>query len=513
MKTNNASRRLFLRQAGALSFLGNSAAPFALNLAAAGSAAAMSGGDYKALVCVCLVGGNDAYNTVLATDPASWANYNAVRNQAPEPIALHAPGVAPNPGAEAGSPARLGGALPIAPTNPQGRTFALHPLLAPLQAMFNNDRRLAVVANIGPLVAPTTKAQYASVIHPRPARLFSHNDQLSNWQSFASEGSSRGWGGRMVDLLGSMNSNASFGAISAGGNAVWLSGQTTRQYQVNTNGAILYGVDPSGSLYGSHDIGAALHRIASHTTTSHLFEADYAALTQRSMEAELVMRTALRPGSNPLWGTPVSGTYDPNADPKLQFVSPITGRPTVSLLAKQLQVVARMIDASGAAGIGARRQVFFVSLGGFDTHNSQNASHAELMATLAHGLRYFDTTLGNLGARDKVTTFTASDFGRSFTSNGDGTDHGWGGHHFVMGGAVKGGDIYGRFPTIAAKNRNDNYFDGSTDQLLNGVLLPQFSVDQYGATLARWFGVSDGQLNDVFPNLANFGTRNLGFMA
>ncbi len=262
MTSSNASRRLFLRQAGALSFLGSSAAPFALNLAAMGSAAAMSGGDYKALVCVYLSGGNDAYNTVLATDTTSWNNYTAVRNQAPESIALLSPGVAPNPGAAAGSPARLGGVLPIAPTNPQGRSFALHPQLASLQSMFNNDRRLAIVANVGPLVMPTTKAQYASITHPRPPRLFSHNDQQSNWQSFASEGSTRGWGGRMVDLLASMNSNATFSAISAGGNAVWLSGQTVRQYQVNTNGAILYGVDTGGSLYGSHDIGAraATHR-------------------------------------------------------------------------------------------------------------------------------------------------------------------------------------------------------------------------------------------------------------
>ena len=512
MTSSNASRRLFLRQAGALSLLGSSAAPLALNLAAIGSAAAMSSGDYKALVCVFLTGGNDAYNTVLATDPASWRNYTAVRDQAPDSIALQAPGVAPNPGAVAGSPARLGGVLPISPTNAQGRSFALHPQLGLLQAMFDNDRRLAIVANVGPLVVPTTKTQYDNIRHPLPAKLFSHNDQMSNWQSFASEGSTRGWGGRMADLLASMNSNATFSAISAGGNAVWLSGQTIRQYQVNTNGAILYGVDTGGSLYGSHDIGAALQRIARQPTTSHVFEKDYAALTQRSMDAELVLRNALQPGGRAPWGTPMQGTYDAKADPKLQYVSPISGRATPSLLARQLQVVARMIDASGAPGVGARRQVFFVQIGAFDTHNSQNAVHAEQMAMLAHGLRYFDTTLGQLGARDKVTTFTASDFGRSFTSNGNGTDHGWGGHHFVMGGAVRGGDIYGRFPVLAAKNRNDNEFDGSADQLLNGVLLPQVSVDQYGATLARWFGVSDSQLGDVFPNLANFGTRNLGFI-
>ncbi len=183
-------------------------------------------------------------------------------------------------------------------------------------------------------------------------------------------------------------------------------------------------------------------------------------------------------------------------------------------LAQQLQVVARMIDASSAGGVQARRQVFFVSMGGFDTHDNQNRNHADLMARLAHALRYFDTTLGAMGARNAVTTFTASDFGRTFTSNGDGTDHGWGAHHFVMGGAVRGGDLYGNFPVLGAKNANNNNFDSSPNQLGNGALLPETSVDQLGATLGRWFGLSDGQLLDVFPNLANHvaGRRNLGFM-
>jgi uncharacterized protein (DUF1501 family) len=156
--------------------------------------------------------------------------------------------------------------------------------------------------------------------------------------------------------------------------------------------------------------------------------------------------------------------------------------------------------------------VFFVSMGGFDTHDAQNRNQADLMARLGHALRYFDTTLGALGLRNNVTTFTASDFGRTFTSNGDGTDHGWGSHHFVMGGAVRGGDIYGSFPTLGLKNTNNNFFDSSPDQVNNGSLLPTTSVDQFGATLARWFGVPDSSLNDIFPNLANFSQRNLGFM-
>ena len=164
--------------------------------------------------------------------------------------------------------------------------------------------------------------------------------------------------------------------------------------------------------------------------------------------------------------------------------------------------------------LGVKRQVFFVNLGGFDTHNSQNQTHADLMARVAHALRYFDTTLGAINARNNVTTFTASDFGRTFTSNGDGTDHGWGAHQFVMGGAVRGGDLYGTCPTLVAKSSGSSDFN-SPDQLRNGALLPTTSVDQLGATLGRWFGLSDAQALQVFPNLANFtpAARYLGFMA
>ena len=177
MNHHNASRRLFLRHAGAMSaLLGPAAAPLALNLAAIGSASAQVAPDYKALVCLFLYGGNDAMNMVLPTDAASWANYSAVRNQMPESIALLAPGTAPNTGAAAASPQRLGGVLPITPTRAQGRTFALHPVMGSLQTLFNTDKRLAILPNIGPLVMPTTKAQYSQNAHPKPASLFSHND-------------------------------------------------------------------------------------------------------------------------------------------------------------------------------------------------------------------------------------------------------------------------------------------------------------------------------------------------
>ena len=511
----NATRRLFLHHANAMGLLAGAGAPMALNLLAAGSAAAQTAPDYKALVCLFLFGGNDAYNMVLPTDAASWAAYSTTRNQAPDSIALLAPGVVANAAAVAASPARLGGVLPLTPLNAQGRSFALHPLMGTLQTMFNTDGRLAILPNIGPLIKPTTKAQYGQSSYPKPASLFSHNDQQNTWQALAAEGATRGWGGRMGDALAAMNTRTVFTSVSAAGNAVWLSGQTIQQYQVGSTGAIRMGADTNGRLYGSTDLATALQRIASRSHGTHVFEADIAAVSQRSIDAEATLRTALKPASDASFGTaPATGTYNPNTDPKLLYDNPLTGVKSFNALAQQLQVVARMIDAGISGATGVKRQVFFVSLGGFDTHDFQNRSHADLYARIAQALRYFDTSLGTLGARSNVTTFTASDFGRTFTSNGDGTDHGWGSHHLVMGGAVKGGDLYGRFPTVGLKNSNNNSFDSSPDQLGNGALLPEVSVDQLGATLGRWFGVSDTALGGIFPNLANFDAskRNLGFM-
>lgn len=509
MTMTNASRRLFLRQAGALSVVGAAATPLALNLAAIGSAAAQSAGDYRALVCIFLFGGNDSLNMVLPTDAASWANYTAVRNQAPASIALLAPGTAPNPGAGRGTPAHLGGVLPIAPLNAQGRTYALHPSMGPLQTMFDTDKRLAIIANVGTLVEPLTKDQYTRGTGRKPASLFSHNDQQNIWQSFKPEGGTVGWGGRLGDLLASRNSRTIFTSISASGNAVWLAGQNVQQYQVSGNGAIRMGADSNGRIFGSGEVTAAMQRIVTRAHGTHAFEADLAAVAQRSMDAEASLRSALKAASDPLFGTPAAN-YSAGSDPKLQYDNPLTGGKSYNSLAQQLQIVARMIDAGPT--LGAHRQVFFVGLGGFDSHDNENSNNAVLMARLAHGMRYFDDTLGAMGKRDNVTAFTASDFGRTFTSNGDGTDHGWGAHHFVMGGAVKGGDLYGNFPVLGAKNASNNNFDSSPNQIGNGNLIPETSVDQLGATLARWFGVSDADALGVFPHLASFNTRNLGFM-
>jgi uncharacterized protein (DUF1501 family) len=284
---------------------------------------------------------------------------------------------------------------------------------------------------------------------------------------------------------------------------------------VGNSGAIRIGADSTGRTYGSTAVTDALARVVRGARDGHVLRADLAAISDRSIRAEETLRNALAPaGAAPFGTPPTSGTYNPANDPLLRYLNPLTGQQTTNSLAQQLQVVARLIDAGQRGATGVNRQVFFVSMGGFDSHDLQNRNHADLMARLNHALAYFDSVLGGLNARNNVTTFTASDFGRTFTSNGDGTDHGWGSHHFVMGGAVRGGDLYGSFPTLATKNTNNNNFDGSPDQLGNGALLPTRSVDQMGATLGRWFGLDDSELLQVFPNLANFNVadRNLGFM-
>jgi uncharacterized protein (DUF1501 family) len=505
----HASRRLFMRQAGALSLAAGAGAPLALNLLAAGSAVAQTAGDYRAVVCLFMFGGNDSFNMVLPTDSASWAAYSAMRAS----IAMPPVGTPPNLSASTSSLARWGGVLPIMPTNPQGRSYALHPLMGSLQTLFNTDRRLAVIANVGPLVVPTTKEQYNQPSHPRPPRLFSHNDQQSMWQTMMPEGATLGWGGRMADQLAASNSSTAFTAISAAGNAVWLSGQQVRQYQVSGMGAQRLGSDNNNRVYDSSAVATALTNIVGSAQGSHVLEADVAAIAARSIAAESTLRGALRPPSDPAFGTPASGSYNPSSEPKLMYLSPSSGKPEYSTLAQQLQVVARLVQAGMAGATGVKRQVFFVSVGGFDTHNNQNTQHNELMARVAHAMQYFDTALGAINARNNVTTFTASDFGRTFTTNGDGTDHGWGAHQFVMGGAVRGGDLFGTFPSLVAKKPGSNDFD-SPDQVKNGAMLPTTSVDQLGSTLGRWFGVSDSQALSVFPNLANFdaAARNLGFM-
>jgi len=505
---SNPTRRELLRRGSllglsqpVLSGLGG----LGLSLAAMGPAAAANTGGYKALVCLFLMGGNDSYNTLLATDSESWSAYAAARQASTEGIGLAAPGVPARNSASLH--ARLGGVLPIEPLNAQGRTLAVHPVLAGVRDLFATQR-LAFVSNVGPLSGPTTKTGFLAGTAPRPPKLFSHNDQQSVWQAFSTEGATRGWGGQMADRVLAANGRAMFTSVSMFGNAVWLSGQGARQYQMSPAGAIrVGGID--GKAFSSSTVQDTMLSLMRAARNNSVAEREHAAVVGRSLEAEALLRSTLPAvGAGP-WGT--GGLTNGAADPLLQFKDPETGTLMLNPAAQQLQAVARMIAARGALGMS--RQVFFVGLGGFDTHDTQQQRHTRLMAQLDHALAYFDGVTTQMGVADLVTTFTASDFGRTFASNGDGCDHGWGGHHMVMGGAVRGGDIYGKLPVYGLSDGKGGFT--SNDQLDAGALLPSTSVEAYAATLGRWFGLSDSELLAVLPNLKNWNLsqRNLGFMA
>ncbi|NBD20440.1 DUF1501 domain-containing protein [Aquabacterium fontiphilum] len=529
------ARRAFLRHAAALSSLGV-AAPLGLTLGTMTRAAAQSSGNsgYRALVCIFLYGGNDAFNTVLATDSDSWSHYlnhrdPSARNSADgsTPIALREAGIHPNPAASADSPDRLGGVLPISHAGRSvhtGRSFALHPALKETQNLYQTGHA-AVLANVGPLLAPTTKADWANARIAKPSKLFSHNDQQSMWQSFGPEGTQAGWAGRMGDLLMAGNGQGNsddvhlirryFTCMTPTNAAVWLSGHMVMPYQSGSSRVLTLG---NGSqIYGNRGVYAAAEAFLSATGRQDMMAQDHEQVVQRALRASGLLAPNLPSGGLGPWGTPTANNYDPNTDDLLRYLSPTTQTRRTNPLAVQLQMVARLIDTNRVAGLGMQRQFFMVGLGGFDTHDSQVRDHAERMAQLDHALKYFHTVLGSMPGgdmRSSVTTFTASEFGRTFTSNGDGTDHGWGGHQLIMGGAVQGGEVYGTFPQYSTANAQRVF--GSPDQIDNGSLLPTTSVDQVAYTLGRWMGVSASDMSTyaLLPNIGNFNssTHDLGFM-
>jgi uncharacterized protein (DUF1501 family) len=506
---SNPARRALLRQGAALALAQPALAglgTFGLSLAAMAPAAAAGTRGYKALVCLFLAGGNDAYNTLVATDSPSWTAYTAARETGAEGIALAAPGTPPSNETGASLHARLGGVLPISPLNPQGRTLAVHPVLGAVQSLFASQR-LAFVSNVGPLVGPTSKAAFIAGTAPRPPKLFSHNDQQSVWQSFSAEGSSRGWGGLMADRAMAANGNSMFTAVSLSGNSVWLSGQGVRSYQMASSGAIhIGGVD--GRTFGSTTVQEKLLGVVRGARNNSVLERDHTAVVSRSLQAEGVLTAAMPGAGAGPWGTPGLPAGEP--DPLLQYLDPETGLMMPNPTAAQLQAVARMIAARGTLNMS--RQIFFVGVPGYDTHDTQQQRHTRLLAQLAHALAYFDSVTTQMGVAEMVTTFTASDFGRTFAANGDGCDHGWGGHHMVMGGAVAGGDIYGKLPVYGTADGQGGFT--SDDQLAGGMLLPSTSVEAYAATLGSWFGLTNLELLEVLPGLNrwNFSQRNLGFM-
>ena len=473
MRKIDHSRRQFMKTASYAAMAGVTASPIMHSmraLAAMTSHAAAAATDYRALVCVYLQGGNDGHGSLIATDTDSFAAFTKARS-----------------GAE-GLAYSLGDLLPIVPTSAQsGRTFALNPYLTGVQNLFNAGRA-AMVANTGTLIEPISKAQWNSGTAPLPRSLFSHFDQTNAWEAIAADGANRGWGGRMADLFESMNSNTAFTCISTSGTSLFLSGQTAFQLRVSAAGA-LAADGLANPLFGSAQASAAMQSIISADDTN-LFAKEYAVIVRRSLEAQAALAAAMAPAGP-------AGVPNPT-----QYLDPATGKLTNNQLANSLQTVARVI--AGRSALGVSRQVFFVQLGGFDTHDTQAKRHSTLLSQLGAAFEYFDQLMITAGLSNQVTLFTASDFGRTLTANSDGTDHGWGSHHIVAGGAVAGQNIYGEYPIIGTNQAND---------VGQGRLIPTTAVEQYGGTLARWMGLSDSQVREVFPNFANFGSSPyLGLM-
>ena len=418
------------------------------------SALAQGASDYKALVCIFMFGGNDGNNVIVPMD-SRYAGYQQARSILAIPQAQ------------------------LLPLQSGGQSiYGFHPNMPEMQGYFNNQKNLAVVVNVGTLVQPTTQAAYQASQN-LPVNLYSHSDQQNQWQSAQLTGTPvSGWAGKIADSVESAyNSSAQFPPIlSVSGNAIFCTGITSQPFTINPG-------QPPG-LQGFDSSAAAQAR---YTATQQLLTFDSGLsmvqaannVTSQAVQYAQVLSQALK-------NIPPIQTQFPN-----------------NYLAQQLLQVAQVISARGALGVN--RQIFFCSYGGFDTHGDQLAQQIQLLTTVSQSMSAFYQATQELGVANSVTTFTLSEFGRTFQpgSNG-GSDHAWGNHHWVLGGAVSGNAIYGTFPTLALGGPND------ADQ--NGRWIPTTALDQYAATLATWFGVSAANLPSVFPNLANFPTSNLGFM-
>jgi uncharacterized protein (DUF1501 family) len=449
------SRRNFL-QHSLCATLGTASASALFNTlghAAITSATAVQN-DYKALVCVFLFGGNDADNTLIPYRQSDHNAYAAGR------------GILAIPRDQL---------LPITPTTNDGRDFALHPSFSEMRTLFA-ERKLAIIANVGVLLTPTTRQQYLQNTAPLPPHLFSHNDQQTQWQSgWADEIAKTGWGGRLADRLNVNNPAAQLSmSVSLDGTNTFQVGNQVLPYTISPDGVI------NSYYYNDHwdNPETFVTKNMLGATYNNVFERSYRDVFKRALEnAERL--------SGALTKAPPLTTVFPNLS-----------------LAKQLQMAAKLISLRNELGL--RRQIFFCTAEGYDTHSEQIETHAKLLGELSQSLAAFYKATIELGVADKVTTFTSSDFGRTYKTNGKGSDHGWGGHHFVLGGAVKGGEIYGRVPT---------HVIGGPDDTSEGRWIPTVAADEYAATLAQWLGASASDLPDILPNINRFNRINLGFMA
>lgn len=411
--------------------------------------------DYRALVCIFLLGGNDGNNLVvpIKTDKQNYSDYFRVRGK----IA----GLSQN-------------SLGVIATANGKEMYGLHPRLEPLRDLYRRGK-MAIAANVGTLVRPISKGEYDQGA-PVPVNLFSHSDQQQQWQMASIPGAPhKGWAGRAADLVTIGSAPAKFPiGVSTAGNSLFLTGETPEVSIINGQ----LGLDGSDGSIAENARDTAFQQIVKFSTGMALIQKAN-QVTADGLNAARELNAALSTRSSLKTQFPESG------------------------LGRQLQQVARIMNVRKE--LGARRQIFYVALGDFDTHTDNMRRQDVLLADMAASMSAFYESTLEMGVEQQVVTFTESEFGRTLQpSSGAGTDHAWGSHHILMGGAVKAADIYGEFPLLALQ--------GPEDVTGRGVWLPSLSLDQYGATLASWFGVADDSLTKVFPNLAKFTPRKLAFL-
>ncbi len=414
--------------------------------------------DYKALVCLFLFGGNDGFNLVVPTNESAYSEYAASRqNLAIERELL----------------------LPISPVSSDGQSYGFHPQAAPLQSLFA-EGQLALMANTGNLIQPVTREQLLNDSVTLPTELFSHNNQQDQWKTIdTNPGNLSGWGGRIANLFASQQDVPLLTSIALNGKSNWLTHPDTLDLSISASGLDNYWYVQEGDGYENTRRTAHLENL--YREYPKLFHKEIANVQKRTLE--LVESV----------GSVLANT------PELTTVFPEDNGYGVS---SQMKMVANMIAAR--EGLGMNRQVFFVGMGGFDTHDTQNVDQAALFGMLTNTLKAFNDAMIEVGAHNEVTTFTASEFGRTLTSNGDGTDHGWGNHQLVMGGAVKGGDIYGTMPSLE--------IGGVDDSGDRGRIIPTTSIEQYVQSMLQWYGLDAGQISAVLPNASAFDMNAINLM-
>lgn len=466
---NNYQRRRFL-SLGAKTMAGAGLALGAdpmLTLAHAQDGSLSTGvdGEYRALVCVFLQGGMDGFSLFVPTDTAEYDAYQRSRGT----LALSRSqlvDLVPRSGNGLGDGAGLG----------------LHAAAEGLMPLFD-EGKLAMIANVGNLIEPTTREQYESNAVALPSQLFSHSDQTIQWQQ--QQGAIRaadGWGALAAEYLAPQQAHDYLTSISIAGSNFWQSGEGIRPFAVRDSGVLTHvGLDTE--IDWQRPRADAFNRVLDHNRR-HLFERAYTDLHARARNTTTELGALL-------------AARFPSADD-----NPVPHDPEEDRLAAQLNMVAKLIAVQ--AELGMTRQIFYVGMGGFDVHDNQNREIPELFSTLSRALTGFQTAVDGFGLSRNVTTFTASDFGRTLTSNGDGTDHGWGNHMLAMGGAVNGGQVYGQLPILDVNG---------PDSVQNGRVVPSLAAAQYAASLLDWLGLEDNRLDTVLPTLSNFGVRKLGFMA